>query len=514
MRKKERFLSALKCITIPREVHLVFSKNSRKPCIAQITNWGEPVPKVFFATPPISMEERYGSLAGAGSCLPSLGILFLAAITRKEGFPTALADASALSLTGKELLQRVESEQPDVLGLSATTFSIFHAAKFAALVKERFPAMTIIIGGPHVSAAPHETMERFPVFEVAVLGEGEETIIDLLETMDTHAPLANIPGTILRSDGKLVTTQRREFLKNLDSLPYPAWDLLEGFPERYRPAPFKVRRFPAASLVTSRGCPNQCIFCDRSVFGTSCHAFSAEYVTGMIRHLVEHFGIREFSFEDDTFITFKKRLVAICQGIIDLGIDISWTCLGRVNGVDKETLELMRRAGCWQISFGIESGCQEILTTIHKNITLEQIQNAVALCRNAGILSKGFFIVGHPGETRETLSRTMDFALKLPLDDISVTMLTPFPGTEIYERAAEFGKFDSDWSKMNLLNVVFIPHGLTREDLEEYQHKILRKFYLRPRIILGYLRRLIANPSMSKGILLGAKAFFRSVNKK
>ena len=214
---------------------------------------------------------------------------------------------------------------------------------------------------------------------------------------------------------------------------------------------------------------------------------------------------------EDTFITFKKRLAAICQGIIDLGMDISWTCLGRANGVDKETLELMRRAGCWQISFGIESGCQEILATLHKNVTLEQIQSAVALCRDAGILSKGFFIVGHPGETRETLSRTLSFALTLPLDDISVTMLTPFAGTEIHKRASEFGTFDSDWSKMNLLNAVFIPYGLTRKDLEQSQREMLRRFYLRPRIILGYLRRLIENPAMTKGVLLGARAFINSI---
>jgi radical SAM superfamily enzyme YgiQ (UPF0313 family) len=233
----------------------------------------------------------------------------------------------------------------------------------------------------------------------------------------------------------------------------------------------------------------------------------------MIRYLVETFGIREFSFEDDTFITFKKRLVVICQGIIDLGIDVSWTCLGRVNSVDRETLELMRKAGCWQISFGIESGCQEILTRIHKNVTLEQIEKAVSLCRDVGIISKGFFIVGHPGETRETLARTFDFAMKLKLDDISVTMLTPFPGTEIYQRAAEFGDFDSDWSRMNLLNTVFVPYGLTHEELEQHQRDMLKQFYLRPRIILGYLRRLVANLAMIKGLASGAVAFFHSIRK-
>ncbi len=459
------------------------------------------------------MEERYGDLAGAGSSLPSLGILFLAAVTRKYGFPTVLVDAAALNLGPDGLLMRVESERPDVLGLSATTFSIFHAAAFARRVRESLPDITVIIGGPHVSAAPLETMERFPEFDLAVIGEGEETIIEVLKAVDSGGTFDDISGIVIRHEGGITVHERRAFLSDLDTLPFPAWDLLEGFPGCYPPATFKVKNLPAASLVTSRGCPNRCIFCDRSVFGSSCHAFSAEYVMAMITHLVKRFGVREFSFEDDTFITFKKRLVVICQGIISLGLDISWTCLGRVNSIDAETLVLMKRAGCWQISFGIESGSQEILTTIHKNVTLEQIQRAVSLCRDAGIFSKGFFIVGHPGETRETLKKSLDFALQLPLDDISVTMLTPFPGTEIYERAAEFGAFDSDWSRMNLLNTVFIPHGLTHEDLERSQSEILKRFYLRPRIIMGYIRRLAANPVMVKGFLAGARAFFRSVGK-
>jgi radical SAM superfamily enzyme YgiQ (UPF0313 family) len=457
------------------------------------------------------MEERYGSLAGAGSSLPSLGILFLAAVTRQNGFPTVLVDAAARNLDPDGLLQRVMAVRPDVLGLSATTFSIYHAAAFAARVRELIPDIRVIIGGPHVSAAPLETMERFPEFDVAVIGEGEETVIELLKALESGRALDTVAGLMMRSAGSVVSTGRRSFLADLDKLPYPAWDLLEGFPDSYPPATFKVRKLPAASLVTSRGCPNRCIFCDRSVFGSNCHAFSAGYVVGMIRHLVERFGVREFSFEDDTFITFKKRLVAICQGIIELGLDISWTCLGRVTSIDADTLALMKRAGCWQISFGIESGSQEILTAIHKNVTLEQIVRAVGLCRDSGILSKGFFIVGHPGETRATLAATLDFALQLPLDDISVTMLTPFPGTEIYDRAAEFGEFDCDWSRMNLLNTVFIPHGLTHEDLDQYQRRILRQFYLRPRIILGYLRRLAANPAMIKGLAAGAGAFFGSV---
>jgi anaerobic magnesium-protoporphyrin IX monomethyl ester cyclase len=176
------------------------------------------------------MEERYGSLAGAGSSLPSLGILFLAAVTRKNGFPTLLVDAAALNFGPEGLLLRVKEAHPDVLGLSATTFSICHAAAFAARVKALFPDITVIIGGPHVSAAPRETMERFHEFDVAVVGEGEETIIELLKTLDSGASIDALPGTVVRREGQVAVNARRSFLADLDTLPYPAWDILEGFP--------------------------------------------------------------------------------------------------------------------------------------------------------------------------------------------------------------------------------------------------------------------------------------------
>jgi anaerobic magnesium-protoporphyrin IX monomethyl ester cyclase len=236
----------------------------------------------------------------------------------------------------------------------------------------------------------------------------------------------------------------------------------------------------------------------------------------VVRQIVElhrRYGIREFSFEDDTFITFKARLKEICERLIDLRLGISWSCLGRVNHVTAENLQLMRKAGCWQISFGIESGSQEILSLINKRVTLDQVRQAVRLSRQAGIRSKGFFILGHPGETRETLRGTIDFALELPLDDISVCLMTPFPGTELYERAAEFGEFDPDWGNMNLLNVVFVPHGLKREDLLLAQKELIRRFYFRPRIVADYSRRLLRNPAMARGLLKGFRSLAKSTRK-
>ena len=469
--------------------------------------------KVFFTTPPLSLKERYGSLSGGGSTSPSLGILILSAVARNEGFDCTLVDASALALTEEELLKRLEAIKPDILCISSTTLGIRNANTFTVEAKRMIPSLTVIVGGPHITAAPLETMERFSSFDIAVIGEGELTLAELLRALSSGNTLSAVQGLIFREGNSLVDTGRRPFIKDLDSLPFPAWDLLEQFPARYMPAPFKVMKLPAAILVTSRGCPNKCIFCDRSVFGASCHGYSAEYVVRQMSELYHRYGIREFSFEDDTFITFRSRLKEICERLIELRLDISWTCLGRVNHVSAENLRLMRKAGCWQISFGIESGSQEILKLINKRVTLDQVRQAVRLSREAGIRSKGFFIIGHPGDTKETIKLTIDFALELPLDDISVSLMTPFPGTELYRRAAEFGEFNPDWANMNLLTIVFIPHGLIRNDLVMAQKELLRRFYFRPRILFDYGKRLLQNPSMVKGLWNGFRSLILSIRR-
>lgn len=467
--------------------------------------------KLLLATAPSLHVERYGALAGAGSSVPNLGLLLLAAAARSAGHEPQVLDAGASGLTAEEFMRRALAFSPDIVGLTTTTLEVGVAADIATELKRRLPGVCILIGGPHISAAPDETMRRFMGFDIAVLGEGEATLTELLAVIECGGEVSSVRGLVVRQGDTLHHTGRRPYLADLDQLPPPAWDLLDGFPRNFSPPAFKTRKLSAASLVTSRGCPNHCIFCDRSVFGASCHGYSADYVIRMILELYHRYGVREISFEDDTFVTFKQRLVEICQRLIALKLDLSWSCLGRVNHVTADNLALMKRAGCWQISFGIESGSQEILKTIRKNVTIEQIRQALVLCHRAGILSKGFFIVGHPGETKETLRATIDFSLELPLNDISVNMLTPFPGTELYDRAAEFGRFDPDWSKMNMLNTVFVPHGLEQKDLEEAQKEMLRRFYLRPRVVGNYLGRLVQNPALCGSLLRGFGAFLRSI---
>jgi radical SAM superfamily enzyme YgiQ (UPF0313 family) len=465
------------------------------------------VKKIVLATPPVSLKERYGTLAGAGNTMPCLGLLSLAAVARKKGFDCSIVEASSLCLGLDETVHEIISLSPDYVGLTSTTLSIWAAAELAQKVKIENSRFKIIVGGPHLTALPYETLQAFPAFDYGVIGEGEETLVDLLLALEGNGDVKKVKGIVYRDTDHIEITERRPFIDDLDSLPLPAWDLLEGFPRRYRPPAFRFRRLPAASLVTSRGCPNTCIFCDRSVFGNRCRSFSSGYILEMVKFLCHRYGIKELLIEDDTFFLSRQRIREFCEGLLKENLQLSWSCLGRVNTVDREILTLMKRAGCWQIGFGIESGDQKILDLAKKNISLSQVKEAIRLTREAGIESKGFFILGFPQEDRETLRQTSTFARTLLLDDISINFMTPFPGSQLFQDAHLYGQFDADWRKMNMLRVVFVPHDLTEADLVKTSHDLWKHFYLRHRIIFGYLKRLIRNPMIGFSLFKGFFAF-------
>jgi radical SAM superfamily enzyme YgiQ (UPF0313 family) len=475
---------------------------------------GNKVTRVALVSPPVSLAERYGDLAGAGSSMPSLGLLMLGAVARRAGYRPFVIEAAAESLSLTQVVEMLRRIRPQVVGITATTLSIFNAHAVAEAVKGLELETVTVIGGPHVSAVPVETLSRFPSFDLAVIGEGEETFVELLDALDAGEELAGVAGLALPSAGGAELTAGRPPIKDLDTLPFPAWDLLPGFPGGYRPTPFRHLQLPAAPVVTSRGCPNNCTFCDRTIFGRKCRMFSAEYVLRMIRELVERYGVRELVIEDDTFVLNKRRVTRICEALRDSALGLTWTCLGRADAVDEELLRVMRQAGCWQIAYGIESGDQRILDLVEKRIRLERVSQALAWTRKAGMLTKGFFILGFPGEDAASMERTIRFAKTQAIDDISVFKLTPLPGSQIYETATEYGSFDNDWRKMNLLETVFVPRDLTREQLDAASRRLLREFYLRPRIVWSYLRRVARNPSLLPAVLLGFRAFLKSVTGK
>jgi len=467
---------------------------------------------VFLTNAPYSLTERYGKLASIGATLPSLGLVTLGSALRMAGHRVRIVDASARGWGGGQVIDEIKKFQPDVIGLTAVTPSIAKTANLASKIKEVVSSVPIVIGGPHFTAVPQKTLIDNRAFDYGVVGEGETTIVELVDVLAQGNVPSQVPGVVYRENGAIRFAPPRDPIIDLDSLPFPAWDLLDGFPSQYRPALFKYKRLPATHVVSARGCPNNCVFCDTSVFGRRVRFHSTEYVLEMVQHLIKRFNVREIIFEDDQFLLKKGRVAKICERFLKAKWRISWSCSGRVNSVDDfELLKLMKRSGCWQINFGIESGNQQILDHAKKKITTDQVENAVRLTQKAGILSKGYFIFGLPTETEKTMEDTIRFAKKLPLNDVSVFMLTPFPGSPVYEVADKYGSLEQNFENMNILNAVFIPNGLTKEHLLSYQRRFMREFYLRPRIIGNYLGRLISNPSNILSMFKGSFGFLEHV---
>ena len=457
--------------------------------------------------PPLSLEDLYHNLSQGGSELPPLGICSIGAILREAGYSVGIVDSMALRLDSERTVEMVRALRPGYVGISTTTMSIKTAAEVALLCKEE--GWTTILGGPHITAVPEETLTRYPQFDIGVIGEAEDTVIELARGLERGEDLSQVRGLVLRRNGELEATPRRPFIRDLDRLPLPAWDLLPDLATYYQPAADSLYRLPASSLVTSRGCPGKCVFCDQKVFGAVCRAFSGDYVIRMLKALCNDFGIRDLFIHDDNFLMFYKRNRRMCERIISEKIDITWSCLGRTDLVDWSILPLLKKAGCWQINYGMESGSQEILDLIGKGTTIKAMTEAVCRTREAGIRVKGLFMMGCFGETRETIAATYRYIKELDLDDFHMTCFTPLPGSVAYRIAHRYGEFDPGWEKMNMFSAEnFVPHGFTREEIERAYRKAYRIFYLRPRIILYYLTKF-RSWSMIKKLLSSAWTFFK-----
>jgi len=455
--------------------------------------------KIIFLNPPITSRERYGSLANTGNSLPPLGLTNLAAICLENGFNAEILDAEALKLGYEETLHEILKWKPDILGITSTTVAISNAAEIATMLKKSFPKITTIIGGSHITAEPEVTMKTFPAFDVGVIGEGDITITELLESLINRTELNKVKGIVYRKNGSLSRTPSRSFINDLDSLPKPAYHLLPNLVKHYSPPPHAIKRYPGTSMITSRGCPSKCNFC-ANFFGTKFRHYSAEYIIEVVLRLKNDFGINEINFVDDTFVVNKKRVKQICDLLINRNIDLSWSCEAKVNFVNPEMLKLMKKAGCWQIAYGIETGSQDILDSIDKGTTLKQAEDAMKWSKQAGIETRGFFMIGSPGETKGTITETINFIKKVELDDFHVTFFTPYPGTYIYKNLSKFYSDIKDWKIMNCWHPVFIPPGLTKEELIHFQKKMFKEFYFRPKIIKRYVFKLL-NPKFSKKLL-------------
>ncbi|MHC4124381.1 MAG: B12-binding domain-containing radical SAM protein [Planctomycetota bacterium] len=467
------------------------------------------ITKILFINPPYSI---YGGVKGHGGKNAPLNLGYLASYvrTRNEKVLVDIIDAEGLELSLTELYKRVDTFSPDIIGITCPTPVYYIIKNICTELKKRDPDVIIILGGPHPTALPRETLMDMDV-DMVVIGEGEETFIELVRVLQNGEKLDKVMGLAFKDNGNVVINSGRELIKDLDILPFPAKDLLPL--ERYYLPPTKrIRSERATNMVTSRGCPFACTFCmARVIWGKQTRLRSIGNVLDEVEENVKVYGLTEFSFHDELFTLKKSRVIEFCKGLINRGLDISWVCMARAGTVDAEMLEFMKKGGCGKISFGFESGNQCMLNLMNKKETLEEAVKSVHLCKEAGIKVVGTFILGHPGETIDSIQDTIRFAIKLDVETAAFFIAIPYPGTELYALALKNGYLskESDWKKfapVSKLESPMVLPNISPEELQDWKCKAYKKFYLRPRYIVRKLKCL-CNYGEMKSLFRGIRIF-------
>ena len=443
--------------------------------------------RIALINPPIDSVLEHGHVSPVTAYLfynsAPLGILYIAAVLEQAGHEVMVVDAAAELLDVASTVRRVEEFRPALVGIGSFTVTFETTRVMGEALKQAMPAVPLILGSYHVTLVPEQAMDG-TAFDIGVLGEGEHTMLELVDWAQRRRSLDQVAGIVYR-DGKggLVFTEHRKKYRELDEFPFPARHLLP--PNIYKPVPVDDHDFPKFAMVTSRGCPHACAFCQKARSGYRSH--SATYVVDEIQHLIRDFGVRDIAFVDSLFCANKRRVHAICDEIIRRGLNdaFSWTCSSRVEVVDKPLLQKMKDAGCWRTRFGIESGNDEVLDFISKGITKEKIKNAITWADEVGLRPKAFLMVGHMPDTRETILETIAFAKSLPLHDVTVqinTLLPETPQMEVWEKeGARWGRLiNSSTDEKSFWEPTFVPWGLEPEEIVELHRRFYREFYLRP----------------------------------
>lgn len=441
--------------------------------------WGERLKIILVNSPSIDI---YGPIKiSAGRYFP-LGIGYLAAVIKKQGHEVVFLDPEVQGLNADAVKELLFRAKPDIVGISCATPNFKQALKIASFAKICSTAM-VILGGVHASAVPEWILKNSTDIDVVVIGEGENTMLELCAHIGSNQPLElkKIKGIAYRKEKEVIINPSRELIDDVDSLPFPARELVNI--NLYRPHPYVNKNKKSATILTSRGCPHYCVFCAAHI--TMGHKFryhSAEYVLSEITHLYTVLGVNHFVINDDTFTIIRDRVETICDGIIRNNLKIDWYCFMRVNNVDRELIRLMKRAGCSNIGFGVESGDEAVLKTLRKGITLDQCRKAFEICNRERIKTLAFFVFGSEGENASTVAKTINFAKELKPTLAFFNMLVPYPGTTVFEK---FYK-DKITDFTNMDNFVAIgprasvePISFTKKELQKYIVHANVIFYIR-----------------------------------
>ncbi len=407
-----------------------------------------------------------------------IGILQLAAWLEKHGHPTAVHDClGPHAPVGSDANSRdILATKPDLVGFSATTAGFMDAVDMAVLLKRKRPELIIVVGNVHASSIGAPLLEHFPEIDALCIGEGEGALLDMAE----GKAYRDIPNLVYRDGDRIVTNARRNRIMDLDSLPFPAFEKLRGFPKGYHLPIFSYEKRWGATMITSRGCPYTCSFCDRTVFEKSHKYNSADYIYAHMKYLRDDFGVRHINIYDDLFTVNKARVEALCEKLSSQPLGMNFNCAVRTGHSPMELLRNLKRAGALMVSIGIESADPGMMARHKAGVTLEAVRENVERIHEAGLRAKGLFIFGLPGETPATFRATSDFIMSLDLDEMNMTKFSPLYGAPIWEecKSGVSGDFDEDWRLMNCMNSVFKPEGFaTREEMDQLYNWHVRHFY-------------------------------------
>ncbi len=411
--------------------------------------------KVALIAPPYPLEEAPS---------PPLGICYVAAACEAAGAEVRIIDYIVSEYTPEKLWRLLDEFAPDVVGATSVTLNFLAGAEILKAVRQHCPSVVTVMGGPHVSFDAKNTLTRYPEIDAVIIGEAENTLMQWLPAAKNRAAWHDIKGLAFFENEEFIATGPGELIRDLDALPLPSRHLLPL-------SKYKALGFPI-SIITSRGCPNKCIFClGRKMVGFKVRYRNPVRVADEIEMILAS-GFERINIADDLFTANKRRVKAICEEIIRRNLNFGWSAFARVDTVDEETLAIMRKAGCDAVSFGIESGNPEMLARVRKKITLDQAREAVTACRKVGMIAHASFMVGLPGENHQTMQDSFDFARELDIEH-GYHFLSPFPGTTVRDHIDDYDLqiLTDDWNRYDANTPIVETSQLKPEDMTAFVNR-------------------------------------------
>ncbi len=442
---------------------------------------------------------------------PPMGLLYVATYAKKKfgrRFDIEILDAQVEKMDHGMVEKYLKEKQPDLVGITCMTFMTIDALEVARRAKKANPDAFVIMGGVHPTIYPEELVSQ-PALDGIVAGEGELVFCELLDALDKKESLSGIQGFGFKQNNRAIVNPRADFIQDLDSLPFPDRNLLPY--KKYYNLLGSGKEI-MTGLLTSRGCPHNCIFCT-SLDGRMCRMRSPENVVSEIEICVDK-GISDFNVIDDTFTISRKRVIAIADLIIQKGLKITMDINARVDQVDQEVLDKLAQAGCNRIRFGVESGNPEVLKALRKGITIPQAREAFKLASRSGIATFAYFMLGSPGESKKEAKESIQLAKELNPDFVQFLITTPFPSSDLYEMGMEKGILGGDyWREFSRQpREDFTPQWWTEnfspEELKKWQRRAHLSYYYRPRYIWSQLKKLKSFKEFSRKALAGIRLFF------